>query len=381
MTSIHSSISLRRAPCSATEALSAISACVLSGLIVSVPALSPAIAQTISLPSFNVDRSQISVSGLSSGGFMAVQFDVAYSASLKGVGVIAGGPFDCAQGSITTATTVCSCTGLIGCMGSADTNLPQLIGITDQDAQEGRIDPTSDLANQRVWMFSGTGDTVVPQRVMNDLQSYYNHYVTAANVLYKNDLSAQHAMPTESFGNSCQTLGDPYINDCHFDAAGALLQWLYGTLNPRNTGQLNGSLIQFDQGEFLSNPTSHDLDSTGWAYVPSACAGAQVCKLHVVFHGCQQYQGHQYFSPDQGLVTFGTTYVQHTGYNEWADTNNIIVLYPQATADFARNPNGCWDWWGYDDPNYSVKSGAQMAAVKAMIDRISGGLRGAAVTR
>jgi hypothetical protein len=44
---------------------------------------------------------------------------------------------------------------------------------------------------------------------------------------------------------------------------------------------------------------------------------------------------------------------------------------PQATADFARNPNGCWDWWGYDDSKYAAKSGVQMAAIKAMIDRIS----------
>jgi hypothetical protein len=208
---------------------------------------------------------------------------------------------------------------------------------------------------------------------MNDLQSYYGHYVAALNIHYKHDLDAQHAMPTDSFGNACQTLGDPYINDCNFDAAGELLQWIYGSLKPRSTGQLTGQFIQFDQSEFLKDSSSHDLDMTGWVYVPAACAAGQVCKLHVVFHGCQQYQSHQFLSPDQGLVTFGTTYVRHTGYNEWADTNEIIVLYPQATADFIRNPNGCWDWWGYDDPNYTVKTGAQMAAVKAMIDRISSG--------
>ena len=171
----------------------------------------PAAAQTVSLPALNVDKSQISVSGLSSGGFMAVQFDVAYSASLKGAGVIAGGPFYCAQGSLTTATNVCSCTSLLGCTGSANTNLPQLIAITDQDAQDGGIDPTSNLANQRIWSFSGTADTVVPQRVMNDLQSYYVHYIAASNISYKNDFQAQHAMPTDSFGNGCQNLGDQRI--------------------------------------------------------------------------------------------------------------------------------------------------------------------------
>src|SRR4051794_11105406 len=64
----------------------------------------PGGAQTVNLPALKVDTTQISVSGLSSGGFMAVQFEVAYSASLKGAGAIAAGPYDCAQDNSTTAT-------------------------------------------------------------------------------------------------------------------------------------------------------------------------------------------------------------------------------------------------------------------------------------
>ena len=48
------------------------------------------------LPGFNVDRTQTSVSGLSSGAFMAVQFHTAYSAEIMGAGVVAGGPYNCA---------------------------------------------------------------------------------------------------------------------------------------------------------------------------------------------------------------------------------------------------------------------------------------------
>ena len=36
------------------------------------------------------------------------------------------------------------------------------------------------------------------------------------------------------------------------------------------------------------------------------------------------------------------------------------------------NPNSCWDWWGYDDPNYATRRGRQMAAVKQMIGRLAG---------
>lgn len=68
-------------------------------------------AAPVALPNFNVDIEQTSVSGLSSGGFMAVQFSVAYSAIIMGAGIIAGGPYYCAQGDIDIAIRKCSCTG------------------------------------------------------------------------------------------------------------------------------------------------------------------------------------------------------------------------------------------------------------------------------
>ena len=45
-------------------------------------ASSPTAAQIVSLPSYNVDINQTSVSGVSAGGYMAVQFDVAFSSTV-----------------------------------------------------------------------------------------------------------------------------------------------------------------------------------------------------------------------------------------------------------------------------------------------------------
>ncbi len=314
---------------------------------------SPTAAQIVSLPSYNVDINQTSVSGLSAGGYMAVQFDVAFSSTLRGAGIIAGGPFYCAQGSVLTATSTCSCAPF-GCFGQSSTNVAQLIAITDRDAGRGLIDATSNLARHRIWLFSGSNDTVVPQRVMDDLSTYYRHYIDAGNISYKNDIAAEHAMPTDFFGNPCATRADPFISNCNYDAAGQLLQWIYGNLHPKNTGQLGGSFINFNQNEFIDQATSHGMAPDGWLYVPATCGNKEGCKLHVVFHGCKQYETYRYSSP-AGQTTFGTTYVRNTGYNKWADANNMIVLYPQATAS-GSNPNGCWDWWGYDDPDYAVKT-------------------------
>lgn len=128
-------------------------------LAVSVTAAGLARAQGVALPSFNVGIDATSVSGLSSGGYMAVQFDVAFSSSVKGAGIVAGGPYLCARGDQSTATSVCSCVfGFCPSVGAIDT--PGLIRATDQNAGRGAIDPTANLAEHRVWLFSGTADTV-----------------------------------------------------------------------------------------------------------------------------------------------------------------------------------------------------------------------------
>jgi poly(3-hydroxybutyrate) depolymerase len=55
-------------------------------------------AEAAALGAYNVDPNSVSVSGLSSGGFMSVQLGVAYSDTFKvGFGVFAGGPYDCAR--------------------------------------------------------------------------------------------------------------------------------------------------------------------------------------------------------------------------------------------------------------------------------------------
>jgi hypothetical protein len=178
--------------------------------------------QTVqSLPAFNVDITQSSVSGLSAGGYMAMQFEVAFSSILKGAGDIAGGPYYCAQGNGTTATSVCSCVPF-GCFGMTSTNVPDVIRITDRNAAQGLIDGTASLSNGRFWLFSGTADTAVPQRIMDDLRTYLLHYVDSGNISYKNDIEAEHAQPTDFFGNPCNVRNHPFINNCNYDAA----EWL-----------------------------------------------------------------------------------------------------------------------------------------------------------
>ncbi len=319
----------------------------------------------INLPAYNVDTDQTTVSGLSSGGFMANQLGIAYSSLFKGVGVFAAGPYMCAGLSNYTA-----------CMYNASITAAKLTSMQNSlnsYSSSGAIDNKSNIANQKVYLFVGTSDTTVGQNPVTALKTQYtDNGVTAANMEHVVRSGASHTFPTDfdSTGNNgCGSAASPYISNCSYDGAKAVLQKFYGTLNARNNTPATGNYIEFNQGQFTTNP---GMASTGWAYVPANCASGAQCKVHVSLHGCQQ-------STDK----IGDKYVKNTGYSRWADTNSIIVLFPQTKTDNTSrstsasgnlaNANACWDWIGWYGTNFAQKAGTQMAAIKAMVDRVSSG--------
>lgn len=307
------------------------------------------------LPSFKGDINETSVSGLSSGAFMAAQLEVAYSATIKGAGIVAGGPYYCAAGIISN-TSIC-----MGQVPFVAPNPALMVSAAQGFAALGQIDPLDNLKSDRVYIFSGTDDSVVKQVAVDATASFFAYAgVPAENLLYVKTVPAGHAVITPSFGNDCSANASPYISHCikdgtGYDQAGAILQHIYGTLNPP-TATPGGKIVEFDQRPFASAISS--MANTGFVYVPKSCADGNACKVHVAIHGCVQ-------SADK----VGDDFYNKTGYNNWADTNGIIVLYPQVNSSYTIpfNPQGCWDWWGYSGPNYALKSGVQMQAIYNMI--------------
>jgi poly(3-hydroxybutyrate) depolymerase len=326
----------------------------LLGLL--IVSASPAEAQS-ALGSYNIAGNSVTVAGVSSGGYMATQLQVAYSKAIFGTAVMAGGAYYCAQDYEAFWGAACA-TG-------DGVPVSSLVSYTKKQATAGTIDPVSNLANKPIYMFSGTLDTVDYQATMNDLYQYYQSFTSASNITYNNGTPAAHSWVTPDALTACSYLSLPYMNNCGIDPEQTFLTMFYGKLNARNSGQLGGSFIQFNQSAFCphSNCAAISMDSTGWVFVPKACAQGQSCRLVVALHGCSQNQ-----------ETIGTTFVQNAGINEWADTNNIIVLYPQTIdAEIPYNPYGCWDWWGYTNGNYALKSGPQMAAIMAEVNQLAGG--------
>lgn len=340
-----------------------------------------------SLASYNVDISQSSVSGLSAGAYMADQFFVAYSKDMLGLGVFAGGLYGCSDGNLSTALGRCMSPMMFNSID--ETVIQQLYAKAVGYGNVGKIDDLNHLRTKKVYIFSGRQDTVVRQEVTDWVDDWYQLAgIPPGNILYIDDLDAPHALPTTDYGNACTVPGNPWINDCDYDGAGQALSHILGPLNPpSDTADLSGKFVKFFQDEFfepadlsaeaLKNQFS--MNEFGFAYVPNACSDGEPCRIHVVFHGCKQVYNRNPeasdFNPDDASNPFGLQYVKYAGYNEWADTNNLIILYPQAQKIASANPRGCYDWWGYlpgTIDTYATKEGPQMKAVYAMMARIAG---------
>jgi len=301
------------------------------------------------LPALNLDKNSITVSGISSGAFMAVQLGVAYSSQIKGVGVVAGGIYACSEGKTDTATNVCM-------KDPSSLKVETYVTYAKTQFQKTQIDDPANLAQQRVFIINGTEDKVVAPISGKKLEEFYKDF--HANPRTEFSLKMGHGFPSNKAKAKCEVSQFPWINNCNYDGAKAILETLYGPLKQASGNPPAGELKTFDQTEFGS--ANAKMLDYGNLYIPAECKDPKTsCRLHVALHGCLQ-------APSLVQKSF----VADAGYNDWADKNKIVILYPAATMGVG-NPNGCWDWFGYTGENYAVKSASQMTAIMSMVQRLT----------
>lgn len=297
----------------------------------------------------DIDPARITVSGVSAGAYMAGQLHVAHSRVFSGVGLIAGGPYWCASGSMKKS--------LGPCTNGGDVRLEELRAYVTEQVASSTIDPLDNLVDDKAWVFHGTLDTVVSKDVPTAATSFYGSFLAPENITFVTDVEAPHGVPTLGVGAVCDSMVTPFLNACNYDAAGALLEALLGPLSPRVTAR--GELLT------VAQPDADDAGMLASAllYVPTSCAKGETCGVHVALHGCQQ-----------SVEFIGDAFAAGAGYNEWAEANDLLVLYPQVAISKSApsNPLGCWDWWGYTGNSYATKSGPQIAVIKATLDSLAG---------
>ncbi len=297
-------------------------------------------------------RERVSVSGVSSGGYMAVQTHIAFADLVAAVGVVAAGPYHCAGGSVQTA--------LGACMSGDGIDVAPLVEFTKTAAAAGNVASLDDIAASRVWLFHSPVDGVVSQRAGDALHDFYRELAPADAIVYRNGFDAAHGLPTVDKGEACDTMGGDFLNACDFDTAGEVLAHAYGELDDRADSAVDANLVSVDLSAYFDDGSS--VAESGYAYVPASCRDdLGSCRLHVVFHGCRQ-----------GAEFIANRFVKKAGYNEWAETNDIVLVYPQIEKSMF-NPQGCWDWWGYTDADYDTRKGKQVAGVQALIIAFASG--------
>ena len=143
----------------------------------------------------------------------------------------------------------------------------------------------------------------------------HKYFLSHDNELqYIYDFITVHLMVTNFFGNPCNVVASPGGVNCNYDLDGKILQkvyWNTAALNPPSTNMC-GYIYKIPTKEYLS------VGYTLSAYIPKGCDNNfHNCKIHIVVDG--------------GLQTvkdIRMDFVINTGYTFWADTNNIIILYP-----------------------------------------------------
>jgi poly(3-hydroxybutyrate) depolymerase len=306
-------------------------------------------------PALGIDATRVTVSGISSGAYMAHQVHLALNDRIAGTALFAGGPYACAGGNLERALAECMAPEGPG------PDVDALAAVARERAAAGAIAPLESLAGDRVFVFHGALDATVGANVTRASEALYRQLDPALAITTDYERPVAHSFPTVSSGGACDRTEPPFLGACGIDGAGLTFEAL-GLAAPGTTvaEAPTGEWREFDQAALEAAGAPSHLDPTGLLYVPPGCADGG-CGLHIVFHGCEQSTG-----------KLGRAFVEGSGYARWADAAGVVLAFPQARASFMPlNPKACWDWWGYTGPAYDTRAGAQIRVISNLIDAVA----------
>jgi hypothetical protein len=243
---------------------------------------------------------------------------------------------------------------------------PRLDAYWEQRLAEGHVDDVKNLQGKPVIIFQGTEDEIISgMSVANEIKRQVGLWNMSATTI--EDLPASHVWVTDHGTCGCGSCprGMRYgpccdYNNCDFDMSGLMLGKFYGTLAPRGTAKT--SLVWISQNDYLPEQdtwTEKGLNPWALAYVPNSCKAApETCKIHINYHGCIDNDW-----------SYRERYTQELDLNEYAESNDLIILYPQSHGT-AQTGLGCWNWGAggeADDPYFDTRWSVQLRTVERMV--------------
>ena len=351
----------------------------------------------------------VTISGVSSGASMAIQYAVAHSSTVAGVGSVASPGWGCADGRISVAINDCMC--------GRQSPIPN-VGAARTLAGTGAIDRLvsgKPLTLKRSYVFQSPEDHTVVKQSGQASIDFLTAFIGKAPIVDRGNAvdgsdRAGHGFVSPDGTDSCQFDGNEksYVRHCGAeDNAGKLFLALYDPGSTYDASKRVKNIPGSEVWEFRQQPIidkikasygkvaadafwgllfsterrkNFDMADTGYLYVPPSCrSSGSRCRIHIALHGCKQ-----------AAKEFAST----AGYNNWADYYRVIVIYPALEPDVPireevcampvvfslansswvkPNPNGCWDWWGYLDDErpqakrYLTKKAPQIRVIESII--------------
>jgi hypothetical protein len=101
-------------------------------------------------------------------------------------------------------------------------------------AEAGSIDPLTGLVEDRVYLFSGGKDHVVASSVVEAARRFYGEVGVAEEAItLVTRPDAGHTFLTVDNGNACEVTASPFLGDCDYDQAAAILSRSMVSFSPR----------------------------------------------------------------------------------------------------------------------------------------------------
>jgi hypothetical protein len=178
------------------------------------------------------------------------------------------------------------------------------------------------LRDDRVWLFSGGKDTVVDSTVMERLAAFYGQWIAPSAIRFVQLPEAGHAMISivDPQANACSSEQTPFINRCgelrrgRRDAPATCLAPCSRQRRP-----LSGEMLRFDQSAVRRRQSRSTPD---WQTPLTLSCRRPATAMPAGYMS-------SFMAVVRRTAQIGRRFVDGAGYNRWADSNRIIVLYPQ----------------------------------------------------
>jgi hypothetical protein len=364
------------------------------------------------LPRLNIVGA-VTISGISSGADLAMQFHVANSDIVNGSAIFAGQAYGCAitrfdgepQYTCAVVPDGPGCEGMpwgpapcLGCdagmtlaydhckqtpnITASAGAIAKLVAYARAEEAAGNIPALANLRSSSVYLYRGTKDETYKDGAVNATQATFAALgVPPASMRFDAGVPSGHCWPTADVAvplSSCGggVGGPPAMENCNnFDGAGAALQFLFNNslTPPLNVSAFDATaFLFFYQFHYYAEESWAGQAKQGWLYQPQRCQQQRPCRLHIALHGCGMSASNS---------KMDMSFVQHTGLNAWAEANDLVILYPQQggfidynrTAPSPQLGGSCFDGYGQTGQDFASITGSQMLAIRNMIAALRGG--------